>query len=135
MKKIIYLFAFALLLISCNKEDDIQTSQIVGTWVLVSEDPNFALDGSLEYTFKADSSFVCHTSSYIAPHDTTIYGRFKISEDKTLLSILETIDTINHKTPVVSSVYNIMKLNSNRMELHNLLSSDSKQLQVFKRER
>ena len=36
---------------ACNDDDDIQIEQLNGSWYVVNDDPNLAVDGLVKYTF------------------------------------------------------------------------------------
>ena len=55
MKRILTIIAAIVCLAACEKPVD--TSKIIGTWSECYDDPNFVMDGTVEYTFKADGTY------------------------------------------------------------------------------
>ena len=52
MKKTFLLFATAIMIFSsCSKDEDINITNLIGTWDECYDNPHFIMDGTIEYTF------------------------------------------------------------------------------------
>ena len=63
MKRISIIIAAIACLAACEKPVD--TSLIVGTWNECYDDPDFIMDGSVEYTFKADGTYQVYSCVFV----------------------------------------------------------------------
>ena len=58
MKKIFFLLATAIMLLSsCSKDEDINVTNLVGTWDECYDNPHFIMDGTVEYTFYENGTY------------------------------------------------------------------------------
>ena len=69
MKRILTIMAAIVCLAACEKSVD--TSKIIGTWSECYEDPNFIMDGTVEYTFKADGTYQVYAYDALSGNEVT----------------------------------------------------------------
>ena len=62
MKRILTIMAAIVCLTACEKP--INTSMIIGTWSECYDDPNFIMDGTVEYTFNEDGTYYSIEEGY-----------------------------------------------------------------------
>ena len=69
MKRILTIMAAIVCLAACEKPVD--TSKIIGTWSECYDDPNFIMDGTVEYTFKADGTYQVYAYDALSGNEVT----------------------------------------------------------------
>ena len=69
MKRISIIMAAIACLAACEKPVD--TSLIVGTWNECYDDPDFIMDGTVEYTFKADGTYQVYAYDALSGSEVT----------------------------------------------------------------
>ena len=69
MKRISIIIAAIACLAACEKPVD--TSLIVGTWNECYDDPDFIMDGTVEYTFKADGTYQVYAYDALSGSEVT----------------------------------------------------------------
>ncbi len=110
-----YLMALAafFLLASCEKEDDFNQNELIGTWVESYDDEYFVMDGSVQYTFNADGTYRKVVNHYVG-HAATVTetNTYGLDTDNRKLSL-------NYYTEsgTQSITYDVVKLNSKEMSL------------------
>ena len=93
-------------LASCEKPVD--TSKIIGTWSECYDDPNFIMDGIVEYTFKADGTYQVYAYDALSGIKVTSTHEYTIEGNVITLNTAATDRTD-------SPSYTITKLNSKEM--------------------
>ena len=93
-------------LASCEKPVD--TSKIIGTWSECYDDPNFIMDGIVEYTFKADGTYQVYAYDALSGIKVTSTHEYTIEGN---VITLNTAATDSADSPS----YTITKLNSKEM--------------------
>ncbi|MEN6618122.1 MAG: hypothetical protein ABFC28_01260 [Rikenellaceae bacterium] len=111
------LFLATLSFASCDKDDEVNISQLEGTWSVANDDPNLSVDGFVHYSFNADK--VCSIYSYdaLSNRDTTIYRTYVLSVDNSLI-------TLKKEDGFYSEQYYIRKLTSKEMKWENASPKD-----------
>lgn len=110
-----YLMALAafFLLASCEKEDDFNQNELIGTWVESYDDEYFVMDGSVQYTFNANGTYRKVVNHYVGDAATvTETNTYGLDTDNRKLSL-------NYYTEsgTQSITYDVVKLNSKEMSL------------------
>lgn len=124
-KQLIILLLFSILtsFISCDKEDKIDINQLVGRWSVYNDNPNFSIDGSIEYTFKEDNTCSIYSYDALSHRDTTVVRTYIISNDNKMITIYDTEKVYNKQ-------YHIRKLTSKEMKWENASSFDSSYFEI-----
>lgn len=114
--RILLFLGIILCYISCDNDDKVDISQLIGKWSVYNDDPNLAVDGSVEYTFKDDT---CSIYSYdaLSNRDTTIMRTYIVSNDNKII-------TIFNKENAYTEQYYILKLTSKEMKWENASPND-----------
>lgn len=115
--RILFLFGIILSCISCDNDDKVDISQLIGKWSVYNDDPNLAVDGSIEYTFKDDNTCSIYSYDALSNRDTTIMRTYIISNDKKII-------TIFNKENAYTEQYYILKLTSKEMKWENASPND-----------
>ena len=55
----------------CGCEKPIDTSMIIGTWSECYDDPNFIMDGTVEYTFNEDGTYQVYSYDALSGNEVT----------------------------------------------------------------
>ena len=110
-------------LASCEKEDEVNISQLVGKWNVTNDDPNLTVDGFVQYTFNADKSCSIYCYDALSNRDTTINRRYVISIDNRLITLYKE-DPMHKENDVYTEQYYIRKLTSNEMKWENASPKD-----------
>ena len=69
MKRILIVLVAIACLAACEKPID--TSMIIGTWSECYDDPDFIMDGTVEYTFKADGTYQVYSYDALSGNEVT----------------------------------------------------------------
>lgn len=69
MKQILTIMAAIICLAACEKPID--TSMIIGTWSECYDDPNFIMDGTVEYTFNEDGTYQVYSYDALSGNEVT----------------------------------------------------------------
>ena len=69
MKRILAILAGIVCLVACEKPID--TSMIIGTWSECYDDPNFIMDGTVEYTFNDDGTYQVYAYDALSGNEVT----------------------------------------------------------------
>ena len=93
-------------LAACEKSVD--TSRIIGTWSECYEDPNFIMDGTVEYTFKADGIYQVYAYDALSGNEVTRTHEYTIKDGVITLNTAST-DSAN------STSYTITELDNKEM--------------------
>lgn len=104
-------------LVSCEKDDEVNISQLEGKWSVTNDDPRLAVDGSVQYTFNADKSCSIYSYDALSNRDTAVNRRYVISIDNRLITIYKEDDTYTEQ-------YHIRKLTSKEMKWENASPKD-----------
>jgi len=120
MKKLFLFAALAagLVLAACDKDDDgVDMAQLAGKWYIANDDPNFAPDGGVSYTFDADGGYTMVVYDALADVEITRAGSWMVSVDGGLLTLTDADDD-NESDPACDSSgqYFLLKLNSGEMK-------------------
>ena len=106
MKRLLTIMAAIVCLAGCEKSVD--TSKIIGTWSECYDDPNFIMDGTVEYTFKADGTYQVYAYDALSGNKVTSTHEYTIEGN---VITLNTAATDSADSPS----YTITKLNSKEM--------------------
>ena len=77
MKRISIIMAAIACLAACEKPVD--TSLIVGTWNECYDDPYFIMDGTVEYTFKADGTYQVYAYDALSGSEVTKTNEYTLN--------------------------------------------------------
>ena len=106
MKRISIIIAAIACLAACEKPVD--TSLIVGTWNECYDDPYFIMDGTVEYTFKADGTYQVYAYDALSGSEVTKTHEYTLNGN---VITLNTAATDSADSPS----YTISELNDNEM--------------------
>lgn len=97
---------------------EIDANALPGRWVVVFDDPNFVMDGSLSYLFKEDKTF-----------EYTVYnalnGEAKTTKDQYTLDTQKGTLTFTDAKAGTNDTYNIIRLDDQNMQLRKVNKSGS----------
>ena len=119
-KHLLYTLAICLCslgFVACSDDDDdIEISSLTGTWTRVYNDPNLSVDGSISYTFNADSTWSVRHSDYLSGGDTTIYGeKYIVSSNRYMHMYVDMADYPHLYANPNNVSCEIQKLTSDKM--------------------
>ena len=106
MKRILLIMTAIICLCGCEKPID--TSMIIGTWSECYDDPNFIMDGTVEYTFNEDGTYQIHAYDALSGNEVTRTHEYTIKDGIITLNTAET-DSAN------STSYTITELDDKEM--------------------
>ena len=92
----------------CGCEKPIDTSMIIGTWSECYDDPNFIMDGTVEYTFNEDGTYQVYSYDALSGNEVTRTHEYIIKNGVITLNTAET-DSAN------STSYTITELDDKEM--------------------
>ncbi len=114
---ITFLFLSTFSFTACSKDEKIDINQLIGSWNVINDDPLFAMDGSITYTFNTDKTCSVYSYNALSNTDTTVYRTYIISVNNDLITLF---DDENRYT----EQYNILKLTSSEMQWTNASPGD-----------
>ena len=106
MKRILTIMAAIICLAACEKPID--ASMIIGTWSECYDDPNFIMDGTVEYTFNEDGAYQVYSYDALSGNEVTRTHEYIIKDGVITLNTAAT-DSAN------SISYTITELDDNDM--------------------
>ena len=106
MKRILTIMAAVVCLAACEKPVD--TSKIIGTWSECYDDPDFIMDGTVEYTFKADGTYQVYAYDALSGNEVTRTHEYTLDGTVITLNTSDT-DIANRHS------YTIVELDDNEM--------------------
>ena len=106
MKRIFAILAAIVCLCGCEKPLD--TSKIIGTWSEFYDDPNFVMDGTVEYTFKADGTYQVYAYDALSGYEVTRTHEYTL--DGNVITLNTATSDCAH-----SPCYTITELDDNEM--------------------
>lgn len=115
--RFLILITAVLFVSSCKKEDKIAIDSLIGKWIVVSDDRNLAVDGSVAYTFNADKTCIKTVSDFLSGESVSTRLTYVSSIDETLLTLFSENKTYTER-------YRITKLISGDMEWINASPKD-----------
>ena len=92
----------------CGCEKPIDTSMIIGTWSECYDDPNFIMDGTVEYTFNEDGTYQVYSYDALSGNEVTRTHEYIIKDGVITLNTAA-IDSAN------STSYTITELDDKEM--------------------
>ena len=92
----------------CGCEKPIDTSMIIGTWSECYDDPNFIMDGTVEYTFNEDGTYQVYSYDALSGNEVTRTHEYIIKDGVITLNTAAT-DSAN------STSYTITELDDKEM--------------------
>ena len=78
MKRILTIMAAIVCLAACEKPID--TSQIIGTWSECYDDPDFIMDGTVQYTFNDDGTYMVYAYDALSGNEVTRTYEYTIKD-------------------------------------------------------
>ena len=106
MKRILTLLAAVGSLVACEKPVD--TSKIIGTWDECYDDPDFIMDGTMQYTFNDDGTYMVYVYDALSGNEVTRTHEYTIKDGVITLNTAAT-DSAN------STSYTITELDDMEM--------------------
>ena len=106
MKRILTLLAAVGSLVACEKPVD--TSKIIGTWDECYDDPDFIMDGTMQYTFNDDGTYMVYVYDALSGNEVTRTHEYTIKDGVITLNTAAT-DSAN------STSYTITELDDKEM--------------------
>ena len=88
MKRILTILAAMACLVACEKPID--TSMIIGTWNECYDDPNFIMDGTVEYTFNDDGTYQVYAYDALSGNEVTRTHEYTLDGDVITLNTAAT---------------------------------------------
>ena len=87
MKKIFFLLATAIMLLSsCSKDEDINVTNLVGTWDECYDNPHFIMDGTVEYTFYENGTYQVYSYDAFSHMEQTRTNTYVLQDDLLILN-------------------------------------------------
>ena len=87
MKNIFLLLATAIMLLSsCSKDEDINVTNLVGTWDECYDNPHFIMDGSMEYTFYGNGTYQVYSYDALSHMEYTRTNTYALQDDLLILN-------------------------------------------------
>ena len=87
MKKIFLLFATAIMLFSsCSKDEDINITNLVGTWDECYDNPYFIMDGIVKYTFYENGTYQVYSYNALSHMKHTSTNTYILQDDLLILN-------------------------------------------------
>ena len=106
MKRILTIMAAIVCLVACEKSVD--TSMIIGTWSECYDDPDFIMDGTVQYTFNDDGTYMVYSYDALSGNEVTRTHKYTIKDGVITLNTAAT-DSAN------STSYTITELDDMEM--------------------
>ena len=106
MKRILTILAAMACLVACEKPID--TSMVIGTWSECYDDPNFIMDGTVEYTFNDDGTYKVYAYDALSGNEVARTHEYMI-KDGVITSNAASTDSAN------STSYTITELDGKEM--------------------
>ena len=87
MKKLFFLLATAIMLLSsCSKDEDINITNLVGTWDECYDNPYFIMDGIVEYTFYENGTYQVYSYNALSHMEHTSISTYVLQDDLLILN-------------------------------------------------
>ena len=106
MKRILTILTAMACLVACEKPID--TSMVIGTWSECYDDPNFIMDGTVQYTFNEDGTYQVYAYDALSGNEVTRTHEYTLDGNVITLNTAAT-DSAN------STSYTITELDSKEM--------------------
>ena len=103
-----FLLIMTAIVCLCGCEKPIDTSMIIGTWSECYDDPNFIMDGTVEYTFNEDGTYQVYSYDALSSNEVTRTHEYIIKDGVITLNTAAT-DSAN------SISYTITELDDKEM--------------------
>ena len=104
------LLLFTMSFVSCDN-NEVDINQLAGKWSVWNDDPNLAVDSSIDYTFNTDGTCIIHTSSLLDPSSHTFNLKYTVSINSNTLTIYKN-DMHIMENEIGAGKYHIIKLTS-----------------------
>ena len=101
MKRILTIMAAIVCLTACEKP--INTSMIIGTWSECYDDPNFIMDGTVEYTFNEDGTYQVYSYDALSGNEVTRTHEYIIKDGVITLNTAAT-DSANSISYIITEL-------------------------------
>ena len=101
MKQILTIMAAIICLAACEKPID--TSMIIGTWSECYDDPNFIMDGTVEYTFNEDGAYQVYSYDALSGNEVTRTHEYIIKDGVITLNTAAT-DSANSISYIITEL-------------------------------
>ena len=87
MKKMFLLLATAIMLLSsCSKDEDINVTNLVGTWDECYDNSHFVMDGTVEYTFYDNGVYQVYSYDALSHMKHTRTNTYVLQDDLLILN-------------------------------------------------
>ena len=87
----------------CGCEKPIDTSMIIGTWSECYDDPNFIMDGTVEYTFNEDGTYLVYSYDALSGNEVTRTHEYIIKDGVITLNTAAT-DSANSISYIITEL-------------------------------
>ena len=101
MKRILLIMTAIICLAACEKPID--TSMIIGTWSECYDDPNFIMDGTVEYTFNEDGTYQVYSYDALSGNEVTRTHEYIIKDGVITLNTAAT-DSANSISYIITEL-------------------------------
>lgn len=101
MKRILLIMTAIICLCGCEKPID--TSMIIGTWSECYDDPNFIMDGTVEYTFNEDGTYQVYSYDALSGNEVTRTHEYIIKDGVITLNTAAT-DSANSISYIITEL-------------------------------
>ena len=75
-----------MLLSSCSKDEDINVTNLVGTWNESYDNPHFIMDGTVEYTFYDNGTYQVYSYDALSHMEHTRTNTYVLQDDLLILN-------------------------------------------------
>ena len=107
MKKTFLLFATAIMFFSsCSKDEDINITNLIGTWDECYDNPHFIMDGTIEYTFYENGTYQVYSYDVLSHMEHTRTSTYVLQDDLLILNTEHSENALR---------YHIVKFKKNEM--------------------
>ena len=98
MKNIFLLLATAIMLLSsCSKDEDINVTNLVGTWDECYDNPHFIMDGTVEYTFYENGTYQVYSYDALSHMEHTITNTYVLQNDLLILNMEHSENALRYR--------------------------------------
>lgn len=75
-----------MLLASCSKDEDINVTNLAGTWDECYDNPHFIMDGTVEYTFYENGTYQVYSYDALSHMEHTRTNTYVLQDDLLILN-------------------------------------------------
>ena len=86
-----------MLLASCSKDEDINVTNLVGTWDECYDNPHFIMDGTVEYTFYENGTYQVYSYDALSHMEHTITNTYVLQNDLLILNMEHSENALRYR--------------------------------------